>query len=107
MPTASSSEVWSRKSRRMDRTRQSFSSLREFLILYLVRQPIAAVATVWLVCFPLLYYVYNDLLRSAETMVAITALFLFFLMIVIVVMVTIAVAVEYAFSRTDRWKRRR
>ncbi len=106
MPTASSSEVWRRRSRRIDRTRETFSSLREFLITFLVRQPIASVATIWLVCFPLLYYVYSDLLQSAETMVAITALFLFFLMIVIAVMVTIAVAVEYAFSRMDRWKRR-
>ncbi len=105
MPTASSSEVWRRKSRRIERTRESFSSLREFLVTYLVRQPLAAVVTVWLVCFPLLYLLYDDLLQSAETMVAITGLFLFYLMLAIAVMVTLAVAVEFAFSRRDKWRK--
>lgn len=103
-----SSSVGLRRGRRDDPVRSSpFSSIRNFLIYYLVQQPLAAVATVWLVCFPMVYYIYGDFAESAATMAAITGLFLMYLMTAIAIMVLIALAIDYVFSRRERWLRKR
>ncbi len=106
MPCMYQPESSRRRTKRLDNARYAFTSLQAFLLSYLVKQPLAAVATVWLICFPLLYYVYNDLAESASTMLAITGLFLIYLMTAIALMVVIALAVEFAFSRGSRWLRR-
>lgn len=106
MSSTSASVGW-RRSRSRDATRfSSFGSVRNFLIYYLVQQPLAAVATVWLLCFPMVYYIYGDAIQSAATLAAITIYFLLYLMTAIAGMVLVALAIEYAFSRRTRWLRR-
>ncbi len=106
MPCLYQPEASRRRTKRLDNARYAFTSLRAFLVSYLVKQPLAAVATVWVICFPLLYYMYNDFTQSATTMLAITGLFLIYLMSVVSVMVLVAVAIEYVLSRKSRWTRR-
>lgn len=89
--------------RNRDAIRSSnYGSVRNFLVYYLVQQPLASVATVWVLCFPMVYLTYGNLVESATTLAAITVIFLLYLMTAIAVMVLIALSVEYAFSRRDR-----
>jgi len=107
MSSNTASVGWRRRPRDKDVRYSTFGSVRNFLIYYLVQQPLAAVATVWLLCFPMIYYIYGDALESAATMAQMTIWFLLFLMTAIAVMVLIALAIEYAFSRRAKWMRRR
>ncbi len=107
MGSTSGSVGWRARTRRSDSERlSSFGSIQNFLVYYLVQQPLAAVATVWLICFPMVYYIYGDATESAATMAVITVYFLLYLVTVIAVMILVALAIEYAFSRKARWLRR-
>jgi|GEM_PF-1610290 len=108
MSSSSGSVGWKGRSRRADEARSSsFGSVRNFLIYYLLQQPLAAVAVVWLLCFPMVYYIYGDAIQSAATLAQMTVWFLLFLLTAIAIMILIALGIEYAFSRRERWMRRR
>jgi hypothetical protein len=108
MSLSSASVGWRKRSRTSDEVRtSSFGTVRDFLIYYMVEQPLAAVATVWLLCFPMVYHIYGDAFQSAATLAHITIWFLVYLVTVVTVMTLIALAVEYAFSRRARWMGRR
>jgi len=69
---------------------KAVNSLRE-LPTYITEQPLSAVAALWIVCFPLLYFaLYGDLVQSAKTMAEMTVTFVIFLMAFIVTLLSIS-----------------
>lgn len=81
---------------------KSIDSLKA-LFVYLLEQPLAAVAALWIICFPLLYIaLYGDLVQSARTLAGMTVTFVMFLMTFIMVMLSISFLVFCAFELRKR-----
>jgi len=73
------------------------------LFAYLVQKPLAAVAALWMICFPLLYIaLYGDLVQSARTLAYMTVTFVTFLMIFIMAMLSVSFLVFCAFELRKR-----
>jgi hypothetical protein len=92
---------------------EAVNSLKE-LLTYITEQPLSAVAALWIVCFPVLYFaLYGDLVQSAKTMTEMTVIFVIFLMAFIVTLLSfsylIALLLELRRRRRVRtispWKR--
>ncbi len=92
---------------------EAVNSLRE-LLAYITEKPLVAIAALWIVCFPLLYFaLYGDLVQSAKTMAEMTVTFVIFLMAFMVTLLSIsyliALVLEIRRRRRDRtipaWKR--
>lgn len=72
---------------------------------YLVEEPMIAVAVLWATCFPLIFFLYGDVLKSAETMAEMTIWFVIFLVLIIVIMLSIALLIAYVFEVRGRRRR--
>jgi hypothetical protein len=81
---------------------KSINSLKG-LFVYLLEEHLAAVAALWMVCFPLMYFaLYGDLVQSARTLVGMTVTFVAFLMISITAMLSVSFLVFCSFELRKR-----
>jgi hypothetical protein len=81
---------------------ESVDSLKG-LFTYLVQKPLAAVAALWITCFPLLYIaLYGDLVQSARALAIMTVTFVTFLMIFIMAMLSVSFLVFCVFELRRR-----
>jgi len=81
---------------------ESVDSLKGLLV-YLVEKPLAAVAALWMVCFPLLYIaLYGDVVQSAITLADMTVTFVIVLMIFIMSILSVSFLVFCVFELRRR-----
>ena len=81
---------------------ESVDSLKG-LLAYLIEKPLAAVAALWMVCFPLLYIaLYGDVVQSAITLADMTVTFVIFLMIFIMSILSVSFLVSCVFELRRR-----
>jgi len=75
------------------------------LLAYLVGKPLVAVAVLWIICLPAMYFaLYGDLVESAWTLGQMTVVFVFYTALAVVFTLAISFAAWYALSYRTRRK---
>ena len=88
---------WREKNIRASVKRSAATSLLREIACYLVELPLVAVASLWIICLPLMYFaLYGDLIGSVETLAGMTVTCLAWLMAFMTVVVSACLLASYA-----------